>query len=61
MCGIVEGGGVIDIRKKRGGGREGWSVWLQVGSKPGLETVQGLGCHYFLGQAVPFAYGPGEE
>ena len=23
-----------------------------MGSKPGLETVQGLGCHYFLGQAV---------
>ena len=35
--------------------------WLQVGSKPGLETAQGLGCHYFLGQAIPFGYGPGEE
>ena len=53
MCGIVEGGS----RQK---GRGGLS-WLQVGSKPGLETVQGLGCHYFLGQAVPFRYGPGEE
>ena len=35
--------------------------WLQVGSKPGLETVHGLSCHYFLGLAVPFRYGPGEE
>ena len=48
MCGIVEG---VDIRGEGEG--EGWSVWLHVGSKPGLETVQGLGCHYFLGQAVP--------
>ena len=50
MCGIVGGGGGggVDIRNK-GKGR------LQVGSKPGL------GCHYFLGQAVPFGYGPGEE
>ena len=59
MCDIVEG--VVDIRNKRGGGRGGWSVCLQVGSKSGLETVQGLGCHYFLGQAVPFGDGPGEE
>ena len=36
-------------------------MWLQVVSKPGLETVQRLGCHYFLGQAVPFGDGPGEE
>ena len=28
-----------------------------MGSKPGLETVQGLGCHYFLGQAV-FVFDP---
>ena len=58
MCDIVDGG-VVDIRNKREG--EGWSVWLQVGSKPVLETVQGLGCHYFLRQAVPFGDGPGEE
>ena len=32
-----------------------------MGSKPGLATVQGLCCHYFLGQAVPIGYGPGEE
>ena len=44
-----------------GEGEGGSLSWLQVGSKPGLETVQGLGCHYFLGQAVPFRYGPGEE
>ena len=51
MCGIVEGG-VVDIRNKEEGegrGRGGLS-WLQVGTKPGLETVQG-----------PFRYGPGEE
>ena len=35
--------------------------WLQVGSKPGLKTVQELDCNYFLGQVVPFGYGPGEE
>ena len=57
MCGIVEGGSRKEIR----GEGEGWSVWLQVGSKPGLETVQGLGCHYFLGQAVPFGDCPGDE
>ena len=61
VCGIVEGGGVLNIRNKRGWGREGWSVWLQVGSKPGLETVQGFACHNFLGQAVPFGDGPEEE
>ena len=56
-------GGVVDIRnKEEGEGRGGGGLsWLQVGSKPGLETVQGLGCHYILGQAVPFRYGPGEE
>ena len=65
MCGIVGGGG--DIRNEGegrgggGGGGGGGLSWLQVGSKPGLETVQGLGCHYFLGKAVPFRYGPGEE
>ena len=55
MCGIV------DIRNKRGGGHALIKACLvQVGSKLGLETVQGLGCHYFLGQAVPFGDGPGE-
>ena len=45
-----------------GKGRGGLSGYnLQVGSKSGLETVQGLGCHYFLGQAVPFGNGPWEE
>ena len=53
------GGSRQEIRGEGEG--EGWSVWLQVGSKPGLETVQGLGCHYFLGHAVPFGDGPGEE
>ena len=49
MFGIVEGlRGVVDIRNKRGG-----VVCL-------FETVQGLGCHYFLGQAVLFGDGPGE-
>ena len=28
---------------------------------PGLEKVQGLSCHYFLGQAVPFRCGPEEK
>ena len=59
MCGIVVG--VVDIRNQRGGEGEGWSVWLKVGSRPGLETFKGLGCHYFLGQAVPFGDGPGED
>ena len=34
---------------------------LKVDSKPGLETVQGPGCHYLLGQAVPFRNGLQEE
>jgi len=59
VCGIVEEGS--RHKKQRGGGRGGGRSWLQVGSKPGLETVQGLGCHCFLGQAIPFGYGPGEE
>ena len=59
MCGIVGGGGGGGSRHKKQRGGENLS-WLQVGSKPGLETVQGLGCHYFLGQAVPFRIGPGE-
>ena len=57
MCGIVEGGS----RHKKHRGGEGEGEGLQVGSKAGLETVHGLGCQYFLGQAVPFRYGPGEE
>ena len=32
-----------------------------MGSKPGLKTVQGFGCYYFMGQAIPFGHGPGEE
>ena len=46
-----EGGGVVDIRNKgEGKGRGGGGLSrLQVGSKPGLQTVQGLGCHYFMG------------
>ena len=32
-----------------------------MGSKPGLDTFQGLVCRYFLGQAVPFGDVPGEE
>ena len=44
MCGIVEGGS----RHKKQGGGEGEGVvcrgytYSEVGSKPGLETVQGL-------------------
>ena len=63
VCGIVEGGSIH--KKQRGGEGEGWGMGgggrglsgLREGSKPGLETVQGLGCHYFLGQAVPFRSG----
>ena len=54
MCGIVEEG---SRHKKQRGRGEGGLSWLQVGSKSEHETVQGLGCHYFLGEAVPFEYG----
>ena len=30
-----------------------------MGRKLGLETVQGHGCHYFLGKTVPFGDGLG--
>ena len=53
------GVGVVDIRNKRGGEGEGWSIVVTSGQQ--AFQVQGLGCHYFLGQAVPFGYGPGEE
>ena len=53
VCGIVEEGSTHK-KQKRGGGA---LSWLQVGSKPGLETVQGLGYHYFLEQAVSFGLG----
>ena len=43
VCGIVEKGSK-HTKKAEG----------VVGSKPGLETVPGLGCHCLPGQAVPF-------
>ena len=56
MCGIVEGG---SRHKKQGEEKgSGWDclLWLKVGSKPGLETVQGLRENVHQFGSISFKY-----